>query len=59
LEFRADVIRWVKTENGQIFADAIGVQEPPMSLEESVSGVLKQVSCPVWIELIVADRGID
>lgn len=36
---------WVKTENGQNFADSIGVSEPPMSLEESVEGILKQVSC--------------
>lgn len=36
--------RWVKTENGQNFADSIGVKEPPMSLEDSVMGVLKQVS---------------
>jgi len=34
---------WVKTANGQAFADAIGYEEPPMSLEESVSGVLNQV----------------
>ena len=35
--------RWVKTENGQKFADSIGVKEPPLSLEESVNGVLEQV----------------
>lgn len=35
--------RWVKTTNGQNFADSIGVESPPMSLEESVAGVLKQV----------------
>jgi hypothetical protein len=35
--------RWVKTENGQNFADSIGVKEPPMSLEKSVNGVLEQV----------------
>ena len=35
--------RWVKTENGQNFADSIGVEEPPMSLEESANGVLQQV----------------
>lgn len=33
----------MKTENGQTFADSIGVKEPPMSLEESVNGVLEQV----------------
>ncbi|RDW80591.1 hypothetical protein BP5796_05289 [Coleophoma crateriformis] len=34
---------WVKTGNGQAFADAVGVAEPPMSIEASVDGVLKQV----------------
>jgi norsolorinic acid ketoreductase len=34
----------VKTENGQNFADSIGYKAPPMGLEESVEGVLKQVS---------------
>ncbi|THV50332.1 hypothetical protein BGAL_0155g00190 [Botrytis galanthina] len=34
---------WVKTDNGQAFADSLGVKEPPMSLEESVSGVMRQV----------------
>jgi norsolorinic acid ketoreductase len=33
----------VKTGNGQAFADTIGVPEPPMTLEESVKGVLAQV----------------
>lgn len=35
---------WVKTANGQNFADAIGVREPPMTLDQSVKGVLEQVS---------------
>ena len=35
---------WVKTANGQNFADSIGVKEPPMTLDDSVKGVLKQVS---------------
>ena len=35
--------RWVKTGNGQSFADSVGVKEPPMTLEESVNGVLEQV----------------
>ena len=35
--------RWVKTANGQAFADSIGVAEPPMSVEESARGVLAQV----------------
>ncbi|TGO31663.1 hypothetical protein BHYA_0451g00050 [Botrytis hyacinthi] len=34
---------WVKTDNGQAFADSLGVKEPPMSLEESVSGVIRQI----------------
>ncbi|RDW69469.1 NAD(P)-binding protein-15 [Coleophoma cylindrospora] len=34
---------WVKTGNGQAFADAVGVTEPPMTIEASVDGVLKQV----------------
>ncbi|KAL5330058.1 hypothetical protein ACEPPN_003582 [Leptodophora sp. 'Broadleaf-Isolate-01'] len=33
---------WVKTANGQAFADSIGVAEPPMSVEESARGVLAQ-----------------
>ena len=40
---KADCCRWVKTVNGQNFADSIGVAEPPMTLEESVTGVLAQV----------------
>jgi hypothetical protein len=39
----ADGSRWVRTANGQNFADSIGVPEPPMTLEQSVSGVLAQV----------------
>lgn len=35
---------WVKTENGQNFADAIGVAEPPATVEQSVEGILVQVS---------------
>ncbi|TAQ91587.1 hypothetical protein B7494_g100 [Chlorociboria aeruginascens] len=34
---------WVKTESGQSFADAMGVNEPPMNMEDSVRGVLEQV----------------
>ncbi|KAB8298027.1 hypothetical protein EYC80_001799 [Monilinia laxa] len=34
---------WIKTQNGQTFADSVGVEEPPMSLEESVEGVLGQI----------------
>jgi len=40
---KADIRRWVKTANGQNFADSIGVAEPPMTLEQSVEGVLAQV----------------
>ena len=39
--------RWVKTGNGQSFADSVGVKEPPMTLEESVNGVLEQVCHPL------------
>lgn len=35
--------RWVKTGNGQAFADSVGVAEPPLTVEKSVSGVLAQV----------------
>lgn len=35
--------RWVKTANGQAFADSIGVAQPPLSVEESAKGVLAQV----------------
>ncbi|KAH6723066.1 hypothetical protein BKA61DRAFT_638119 [Leptodontidium sp. MPI-SDFR-AT-0119] len=34
---------WVKTANGQAFADSIGVAEPPMSVEEGARGVLAQI----------------
>jgi hypothetical protein len=33
----------VQTELGQVLADEIGFPEPPLSLEESVRGVLEQV----------------
>lgn len=33
----------MKTGNGQMFADSIGVAEPPMNVEDSVRGVLAQV----------------
>lgn len=35
---------WVQTANGQAFADAIGVQAPPMTVEQSVGGILNLVS---------------
>ncbi|KAM3072347.1 hypothetical protein ACMFMG_009156 [Clarireedia jacksonii] len=34
---------WVKTDNGQAFADSVGIAEPPMSIEESVHGLLAQI----------------
>ncbi|KAL2070514.1 hypothetical protein VTL71DRAFT_13540 [Oculimacula yallundae] len=34
---------WVKTANGQAFADSIGVAAPPMSVEDSARGVLEQI----------------
>ncbi|PVH76782.1 NAD(P)-binding protein [Cadophora sp. DSE1049] len=34
---------WVKTANGQAFADSMGVTEPPMTVEESAKGVLEQI----------------
>ncbi|QSZ34373.1 hypothetical protein DSL72_005965 [Monilinia vaccinii-corymbosi] len=36
-------VRWVKTNNGQAFADSVGVEEPPIGLDESVEGVLRQI----------------
>ena len=33
----------MKTSNGQAFADSIGGEEPPMTVEESAKGVLEQV----------------
>jgi norsolorinic acid ketoreductase len=41
---------WVKTANGQNFADSIGVAEPPMTLEQSVNGVLAQ-ACVSFIQI--------
>ncbi|PQE19536.1 hypothetical protein CJF32_00007494 [Rutstroemia sp. NJR-2017a WRK4] len=34
---------WVKTDNGQAFADSVGISEPPMTVEESVNGLLAQI----------------
>lgn len=34
---------WVKTKMGQAFADSVGVNEPPLTVEGSADGVLKQV----------------
>lgn len=43
--FRADnwKCRWVKTDMGQDLADELGAPEPPVSVEESIEGVVKQV----------------
>jgi hypothetical protein len=35
---------WVKTDMGQGFADAVGVETPPMEMEVCVKGLLEQVS---------------
>ncbi|OKL61286.1 hypothetical protein UA08_03767 [Talaromyces atroroseus] len=35
---------WVKTANGQAYADAVNVPEPPMTTEESVNAIFKTVS---------------
>jgi len=43
---------WVKTGNGQAFADSVGVKEPPMEVEESVRGVLDQVCFSTYFGLI-------
>ena len=40
---------WVKTANGQAFADSIGVEEPPMGLDVAVDGIVAQVSFLVWV----------
>jgi hypothetical protein len=39
-----DVGSWVKTEMGQGFASAVGVEAPPMKLDDCVKGLLEQVS---------------
>ena len=46
------ICRWVKTGNGQTFADAIGVKEPPLTLDESVRGVLAQVCLSPLLNLL-------
>lgn len=49
--------RWVKTANGQNFADVVGVNEPPMTVEQSVKGVLAQVCPPLnHASMIIADE---
>ncbi|KAH8701662.1 putative toxin biosynthesis ketoreductase [Talaromyces proteolyticus] len=35
---------WVKTGNGQAYADAIGIPEPPMTSEESVDAIFKTIT---------------
>lgn len=44
----------MQTANGQAFADAIGIKQPPMTLEESVRGVLEQV-CLTVLSAILSD----
>ncbi|KAL2121172.1 hypothetical protein VTJ04DRAFT_5199 [Mycothermus thermophilus] len=34
---------WVKTDMGQDLADELGAPEPPVSVEESIEGVVKQI----------------
>ncbi|CAD6446303.1 5badb914-7def-4312-b51d-d4b1db00a58e [Sclerotinia trifoliorum] len=34
---------WVKTKMGQAFADSVGVNEPPLTVEESADGVITQI----------------
>ena len=42
----------MKTGNGQNFADAVGAKEPPMTIEQSVNGVLVQVCLPGHISIL-------
>lgn len=37
------VFRWLKTENGQNFADAVGVEEAPMGVDDAVVKIVEQV----------------
>ena len=48
---------WVRTENGQGFADAVGVDKPPMNVEESVGCVLKVVSLSCFWFFAVSSFG--
>ena len=34
---------WVKTALGQALADSVGVKEPPMTVEDSVTGCLARI----------------
>lgn len=36
--------RWVKTDMGQGFADAVGVEDPPLEMDVCVKELLVQVS---------------
>lgn len=36
---------WVQTDMGQAFADAVGVQQPPMAIQESTEKLLVLVVC--------------
>ncbi|KAF5016527.1 hypothetical protein F66182_11765 [Fusarium sp. NRRL 66182] len=37
-------VRWVKTDNGQAYADAVNVPEPPTEVEASVKAIFQLVS---------------
>jgi hypothetical protein len=42
--FGVDLGSWVKTDMGQGFANAVGVESPPVKLDVCVKGLLEQVS---------------
>ena len=42
---------WVKTNMGQGFANAVGVETPPMELDVCVKGLLEQVSSRCVVDM--------
>lgn len=37
------MVRWVKTDNGQAYADAVNIPEPPTDVEVSVNKIFQLV----------------
>jgi hypothetical protein len=51
--------RWVKTDNGQAYADAVNVPEPPTDVEASVDSIFQLVCFTIDIIIVcLADVGL-
>lgn len=49
-------VRWVKTDNGQAYADAVNVPEPPTDVEASVNKIFQLVCSISSFPLCLTDR---